>query len=381
MKEIYLDNASTTKTDEEVIKTIKKYYADDYGNPSSIHYKGQKARESVEKSRKIIAESINADADEIFFTSGGTESNNLALKGIFFASNKDKKHIITTSIEHKSVIESCGWLKEEGAVISYIDVDSEGFLDSEKLKKEINENTILVSVIHGNNEIGTIQDIEKIGEICKEKGVYFHIDACQSYLKKEINVKKMNIDLISMNSHKIHGPKGVGALYIKKNTKIKPLFHGGHQESGLRSGTENVAGIVGFAKAVEIWKKSDIEKMKELNKLLIDSVLKIEGSVLNGTKNTEKRLCNNTHFSFKRVEGESILGLLNEEGIFISTGSACSERNIEQNYVLKAIGLNHEYSNGSIRVTISKFTTKEEIETLVKKLSEVISKLRSISPI
>ncbi|MEK6833303.1 MAG: cysteine desulfurase family protein, partial [Nanoarchaeota archaeon] len=270
--EIYFDNASTTKVDNKVIKEMLPYFTENFGNASSQHEVGIRAKKVLEESRKVVANSIKANPNEIIFTSGGTESNNLALKGLFFANYPKKNHIVTTKIEHDSIIQTCRWLESQGAKITYLNVNREGFVNLDELKKEINNKTFLASIIHGNNEIGTIQNIEAIGKICREKGVLFHIDACQSFTKTPIDVNKQNIDLITLNSHKIYGPKGVGALYIREGIKITPLFHGGGHEKKLRSGTENVAGIVGFAKAVKILNNKDIIKMKKLRDKLIEGL-------------------------------------------------------------------------------------------------------------
>jgi len=268
MRSIYLDNASTTKVDEKVLKSMIPYFSEKYGNASSQHIIGQEAKRALEESRKIIAKSIGAKLDEIIFTGSGTESNNFVLKGLFF-SNVDKNHIITTKIEHDCIMNTCKWLEKRGARITYLDVDEKGFVNLEQLKNSISSQTLVVSIIHGNNEIGTIQDLEAIGKICSEKGVYFHTDACQSYTKVKIDVKKQNLGFVTLNAHKIHGPKGVGALYIKSGIKITPLLHGGGHEKGLRSSTENIPGIVGFAKAVKISSFSDVKKMKKIRDKLI----------------------------------------------------------------------------------------------------------------
>lgn len=379
-KQIYFDNASTTKVDEKVLKTMIPYFSDKFGNASSVHDKGREARNAMEKSRKIIAKSINAKSNEIYFTSGGTESNNWALKGLFFE-NKDngKNHIITTKIEHDCVLNSCKWLERQGARVTYLDVDPDGLINLEDLKNSINSKTLVVSIIHGNNEIGTIQDLEAIGKICKEKGVLFHTDACQSFTKTELNVKKMNLDLVTLNAHKIHGPKGVGALYICDGIKIIPLMHGGGHERKLRSGTENVSGIVGFAKAVEIANKKDIEKMTKLRDELIDGILKIDNIKLNGS--IKNRLCNNINVSFSNIEGEAVGGYLEQKGILTSTGSACASNTLEQSHVLKSIGRTPVEINSSIRISISKFTTKEEVNYFLKVLPNIVKKLRRFSPL
>ena len=382
MREIYLDNAATTKVDEKVLKEMLPYFSEKFGNASSQHMKGQEAKNALERSRKIIAKSINARTGEIFFTSGGTEGNNFTIKGLFFVNkeaNTGKNHIITTKIEHDCILNTCKWLEKQGAKVTYLGVDREGFIDIEQLKKEINEKTIVVSVIHGNNEIGTIQDLTAIGKICHEKGVLFHTDACQSYTKLEIDVKKMNLDLVTLNSHKIHGPKGVGALYIKEGIKITPLFHGGGHEGKMRSGTENVSGIVGFAGAVNIASKKDIEKMKNMRDKIIETILKIPNTRLNGAK--EKRLCNNINVSFMNIEGESIGGYLEQDGIYTSTGSACQSHSLESSHVLKALGLSPLEANSSLRISISKFTNEEEIDYLLKVLPKIVEKLRRLSPL
>ncbi|MFA4952743.1 MAG: cysteine desulfurase family protein [Candidatus Pacearchaeota archaeon] len=382
MKQIYLDNAATTKVDGKVLKAMIPYFNEKYGNASSQHQVGQEAKNALEKSRKIIAKSINAKTNEIIFTSGGTESNNLALKGLFFANretNTGKNHIITTRIEHDCILNSCKWLETQGAKVTYLDVDKEGFVNPKDIENAITNKTILVSVIHGNNEIGTIQDLEAIGKICKEKKVLFHTDACQSYTKTDLNVKKMNLDLVTLNSHKIHGPKGVGALYIREGVKIIPLFHGGGHEKKIRSGTENVPGIIGFAEAVETIGKKDLKRMEELRDKLIDSVLKIPNTKLNGAR--KKRLCNNINISFMNIEGEAIGGYLENEGIYTSTGSACQSHTLESSHVLKAINLSPLEANSSIRMSLSKFTTEEEIDYVLKVLPKVVEKLRRLSPL
>ncbi|MEM4625182.1 MAG: cysteine desulfurase family protein [Candidatus Pacearchaeota archaeon] len=382
MKEVYLDNAATTRVDSRVIEEVRKCMSINYGNASSIHKKGENAKELLEYSRKIIASSINALPEEIYFTSGGTESNNLAIKGLalkVYLGDRNKNHIITTKIEHDSVINVCESLKKFGFQITYLNVDKEGFIDYKELEESITPNTLLVSIIHGNNEIGTIQDIQQIGDICRKKSVLFHIDACQSFTKTLIDVKRQNIDLISLNAHKIHGPKGVGALFIKNGIKINPLFDGGGQERGLRSGTENIPAIVGFAKAVQISSSHEISKISKLRDKLIAGLEKIPGSKLNGPKG-ERRLCNNVNFIFKGVEGESIVGYLSEMGIYASTGSACSSKSLKASHVLLSIGVKQEEAHGSLRLSLSKFTTEEEIRYAISSITKVIKRLRDISP-
>ena len=380
MKQIYLDDAATTQVDKKVIKAMLPYFSEKYGNASSQHLIGQEAKRALEESRRIIAKSIGAKDDEIIFTSGGTESNNLVLKGLFFANKgTGKNHIITTKIEHDCIMNSCKWLEKYGAKVTYLNVDEQGFVNPKDIENAITSETFLVSIIHGNNEIGVIQDIEKIGKICKEKQVYFHIDACQSYTKTPINIKKQNLDLVTLNAHKIHGPKGVGALYIRNGIKIEPLLHGGGHEKGLRSGTENIPGIVGFAKAVKLAKNKYINYMEDLRDYFIDEILKIENTKLNGGK--ENRLCNNVNICFNNIEGESVGGYLDAYGISSSTGSACSSHSLEVSHVLKAIGKTDLQANTSIRLSLSKFNTKEEIDYVLDVLNKVVEKLRRMSPI
>ncbi len=378
MKTIYLDNAATTKVDDEVLKEMLPYFTAKYANASSSHAMGQEAKQALEKSRRIIAKSIGAKTHEIIFTSGGTEANNFALKGLFFQNYPQKDHIITTKIEHDCVLNTCKWLEKQGARVTYLDVDEKGFVNPEDVEKAITDKTIVVSIIHGNNEIGTIQDLDAIGKICRKKGVLLHTDACQSFTKVPINVRKQNLDLVTLNAHKIHGPKGVGALYIREGIEIIPLMHGGGHEKKLRSGTENVSGIMGFAKAAEIAKQKDTEKMKELRDKIIEGLLKIPNVRLNGSK--EKRLCNNVNVSFNNIEGEAVGGYLENYGIYTSTGSACSSHTLETSHVLKALGLTPLQANSSLRISISKYTTEEEIDYFLKILVKIVEKLRRISP-
>ena len=386
MKTTYLDNASSTKVDERVLKAMLPYFSEKYANASSKHEAGQQIREAVENSRKIIAKEINVKSNEIIFTSGGTESNNFALKGLFFynkQNNSEKNHIITTKIEHASILESCKFLEKQGAKITYLDVDKEGFIDLKQLEKSITKKTFLVSIIHGNNEIGIIQDLEKIGKICKEKKVLFHTDACQSFTKTFLDVKQQNLDLISLNSHKIHGPKGIGALYIREGTKIIPLIHGGGHEFQKRSGTENVPGIISFAEAVKISNTKDNQRMIILRDKLINGLLKIPNTRLNGAigyseKHKEKRLCNNINISFKNIDAEMLQSYLEKKGIYVSAGSACQSHINKSSHVLKAIGLKENEINGSIRISISKYTTKKEVEYFLGEIRKVVGRLRRI---
>jgi len=378
-KEIYLDSAATTKVDEKVVKEMLPYFTEKYGNASSTHLMGEEARRAIEESRVAIARSVGAKYKEIIFTGSGTEANNLAVKGLFFQNYPEKNHIIIVKIEHDCVYNACKWLETQGAKVTYLDVDSEGFMNPEDVKNAITDKTILVSIIHGNNEIGTIQDLETIGKICREKNVLFHTDACQSYTKVLIDVKKQNVDLMTINAQKIHGPKGVAALYIREGVKIVPLLHGGGHEFKVRSSTENVPGIVGFAKAVKISSNSDIKKMTFLRDKLIKGLLEIPNVKLNGPR--ENRLCNNVNVSFNNIEGEAVGSFLNAKGIFGSTGSACSSKSLEPSHVLLAIGLTPLQANSSIRLSLSKFTTEEEIDYVLKELKIIVEKLRKISPL
>jgi len=376
---IYLDNGATTMVDPEVVEAIDEYNIEKYGNASSGHHKGVEAKNALEKSRHVIAESIKANDEEIIFTSGGTEANNFAIKGIAFA-NKDKgNHIIISEVEHDCVLNCCKWLETQGFDVTYLDVDGEGFVSAEALEGAITDKTILVSIIHANNEIGVIQDLKKLYEVCKKNNVLLHTDACQSYTKTEVNINYA--DLITLNAHKLHGPKGVGALYVKKGIKITPLLHGGGHERNLRSGTENVPNVVGFAKAVELANdEKHVKYMTELRDYFIEQVLKIEDTTLNGPKG-DKRLCNNVNVSFRYIEGESIVADLDIMGICASTGSACSSHTLDPSHVMMAIDDNHERAHSSIRFTVSRFSTKEELDYTLENLKKTIEKLRKISPL
>ena len=383
-RKIYLDNAATKRVKKEVIDEMGKYFDELYGNPSSQLYElGRKSKEAIEKSRKIVADFLNAEEKEIYFTAGGTESDNWALKGVAFANfNKGKNHIITTKIEHHAIIHTCEYLEKFGIETTYLDVDRYGLIDLEKLKEAIRPETMLISIMFANNEIGTIQHIEEIGEIAKKNGVLFHVDAVQALGSVRIDVKKQHIDLMSMSAHKISGPKGVGALYIKKGTKIDNFIHGGGQERGRRAGTEGVQNIVGFGKAVEIAARdfNNNEKLTVLRNRLIEGIKNnIPDVVLNG--HPTQRLPNNVNFSYKYVEGESILLLLDMEGIAASSGSACTSGSLDPSHVLLATGLDHGTAHGSIRFTLSEEITEEDIDFVVETMKKIITKLRAMSPI
>ena len=379
MKRIYLDYAATTPVDPRVSKTMEPFLSENFGNTMSLHSFGQEAKIVLEESREKLAGVINANPNEIIFTSSATESNNLALKGSALASKKG--HIIISSIEHHCVVESAKWLAKNGFEITEISVDKFGEGNPEDIKKAITEKTILVSVIHASNEIGTIQPITEIGKICKEKNVLFHTDASQSFGKILIDVKKMNIDLLTASSHKIYGPKGAGLLYIREGINIAPLLHGGGQENGLRSSTVNVGAIAGFAAAAEIYKKEGKKENQKLIKLrdkLIKELLKIKGSHLNG--DPKKRLPNNVNVRFDFVEGESLVIQLDMHGIACSTGSACSSATLEPSHVLLATGLKPEQAHGSLRITLGRWTTEKDINYLLKVLPKIVKKIREISP-
>ena len=381
-KKIYLDYAATTPADPRVIKAVLPYLSEKYVNTMSLHQFGQKSRQAIEKSRKQVADLMGAQPNEIVFTSSATESNNLAIKGIAFANRNKGRHIIISSIEHPCIIESSKWLEKQDFKITQLKVDKYGLINPEQVKKAIKRDTILVSIMHANNEIGTIQPIAEIGKICQDKGVYFHTDAAQSFGKVSIDVNKMNVDLLTASSHKMYGPKGAACLFVRKGTKIEPLLHGGEHEFGLRSSTVNVADIVGFGEACKICLKEMKQEAKRLTQLrdrLIKGVLKnIEFSHLNG--HPKKRLSNNANFWFDFIEGEALVMQLDLEGIAGSTGSACSSEKLEPSHVLLAIGLKPEQAHGSLRLTLGRWTTQKEIDKTLKVLSKVINKLRKISP-
>lgn len=381
MKKIYFDYAATTSVDRRVIEEMTPYFAHKFGNTMSLHSFGQEAKIALEKSREVIAKTINAKPNEIVFTSSATESNNFALKGIAFANKGRGKHIIISAIEHPCIIESAVWLEKQGFEITKIGVDKYGMVKPQDVKDAIKKNTILVSVLFASNEIGTIQPIDKIGKICRESGVYFHTDASQALGKIKIDVAKMNIDLLTASSHKLYGPKGVGFLYIKNRVNIEPIIHGGGQENGLRGSSVNIPAIVGFSKAIEICNKEMEKEEKRLAVLrdkLIKEVLKIESSRLNG--HPTKRLANNANFSFSYIEGESLLIQLDMEGICASTGSACSSFKLEPSHVLMATGLKPQEAHGSLRITIGRFTSEEDVDYLLKVLPKAVKKIRAISP-
>lgn len=379
MKRIYLDHAATTPADSRVVKAMAPYHSKKYGNPSSLYSDAMEAKMAVDDAREKVATLVNAKPEEIVFTSGGTESNNLALKGVAFA--KKKGHIITSNIEHHAILHPAEWLQKQGFKVTYLPVAEDGILDAQSVADAIKKDTILITIMHANNEIGTIEPVEEIGTIAAGHGIPFHTDAVQSVGKIPVDVDKMKVGMLSMSSHKLYGPKGVGALYVRKGVKIEPLFHGGGHERKKRSGTENVPGIVGFGKACEIAKSEMGEEAKRLTKLrdrLIKETLKIENSWLNG--HAKKRLPGNANFGFKFIEGESIILELDGNGISANTGSACSTKSLKPSHVLTAIGLATEYTHGSLRITLGKQNTEKEIDYVIGTLPKVIGRLREMSP-
>jgi cysteine desulfurase len=383
-QKIYLDNAATTQVDERVVLSMLPYHSEEYGNASSLHSYGTHAKEILDRSRRKLASFIGAEPNEIVFTSGGTEANNLALKGIAFANRSKGNHIIVSTIEHDCVLNVCKWLETQGFYITYLPVDNTGVVDVNELKKFINPKTILVSVMHANNEIGALEPIEEIGQICKNFNVPFHSDACQSFGKIPIDVNKSALSLLSLNSHKIYGPKGVGALYVRKGLNIVPLLHGGGQEGGLRSTTENLPGIVGFVNAAELCiegMKKENSKLLTLRRKLTDFLFEnFENVYINGSE--DNKLPGLLNFSFHGLEGETIrlLLLLDEKGIAVSAGSACSSNDKTNNasHVLQAIGLNQFEARGGIRVSFGRYSTEDDLERFKIALTESINSLTSI---
>lgn len=373
---IYLDNIATTRVDPLVEEAMKPYLREFYGNASSIHKQGTKASVGIEKARLIIAAKINAHPEEIYFTSGGTEANNWALKGVFYASKFNKSHIIISSIEHPSIYETASWLAKNGAEFTFLSVDKKGLIKIDSLRKSIKKNTILVSVIHASNEVGTIEPVEDIGNICKERNIYFHTDACQSFTKVKIDVEKQGLDLATFNAHKCHGPKGVGALYIRKGTQIDPLLHGGGQEKEMRSGTYNTPLITGFGKAIEIASESDILKMESKRDHFIKMICgKIDKVHLNGAQRND-RVCNNINLGFEGLSGKQLLLELNKKNVFISAGSACSSTRLTPSIVLKSMSQSDESAHSAVRIGLSKWTTDEELIITANYIEEIVKKLR-----
>jgi cysteine desulfurase len=383
MKRIYLDYAATTPADPEVVKAMLPYFSEIFGNPSSLHYFGRQANNAVEGARVTAADFLGTKPEEIIFTSGGTESDNFALKGTAFANSLKGKHIITSNIEHHAVLESCQFLERSGFKVTYLPVQSNGILNPDEVKKAITKGTILISVMHANNEIGSIQQISEIGKIAKENNIYFHTDAVQSFGHIPVNVDALNIDMLSASAHKIYGPKGVGLLYIRKGTKIHAFLNGGSQEKKLRASTHNVPGIVGFGKAIELASKNmEKETFQMLNlrdKLITGIIANIENTKLNG--DSKQRLPNNVNFSIKFVEGEGMVLGLDLDGIAVSSGSACTSGSLEPSHVLKAIGRTADLAHGSVRFSFGKFNTSEEVDYALEKFIKIVTRLRKMSPL
>ena len=374
----YFDNAATTKIDEEVFKEMLPYLTLEYGNPSTLYSIGRRAKEAIEKSRNRVAKVLNCNSKEIYFTGGGSESDNAIIRGIAYANKNRGNHIITSKIEHLAVLETCRQLEKEGFEITYLNVDEKGFINLGELENSIKDNTILISIMFANNEIGTIQPIEKIGNIAKKYKIYFHTDAVQAVGTEKIDVKKLNLDALSLSGHKIYGPKGVGAMYIKNNVRFNKFINGGHQEYNKRAGTENLAGIVGLGKAIELIHKNfdeDNKKILKLRNLYVDNIEKsINNIKINGDRN--KRLIGNSSISFKNINGDKLLAKLDEKDICVSTGSACNSTSDEPSHVLISIGLEKQFISGTLRVTIGKNNTEEEVEYLIKSLIKIINELR-----
>ena len=380
---IYLDNAGTTKMSKSVISAMTPFFDEIYGNASSLHTMGQIAKEHLENARERVAKCLNANPNEIYFTSGGSESDNWAIiNACKLGAKKGKKHIISSTIEHHAILHTLKEMEKQGFKVTYLPVYENGIVKVEDFKNAIREDTCLVTIMFANNEIGTIQPIEEIGKICNEKGIIFHTDAVQAVGHTRIDVKEMNIDLLSFSAHKFHGPKGVGVLYCKKTTPLFNLIYGGAQEGNRRAGTENLAGIMGLTVALEeaIYEMEDVNRKEIcLRNKLIENLSKIPRSKING--DLEKRLANNVNICFEGIEGESLLLLLDDKGICASSGSACTSGSLDPSHVLLAIGLVHEVAHGSLRLTLSKYTTEEEIDEVIKVVPEIVDYLRKISPV
>ncbi|OIP90410.1 MAG: cysteine desulfurase NifS [Syntrophaceae bacterium CG2_30_49_12] len=383
MKRIYLDHAATTPVDYRVVEAMLPCFHEVFGNPSSVHAIGQEARRIVEGVRSKIASFLAAKIEEIIFTSGGTESDNTAIKGVAQAMKDRGNHIITSSIEHHAVLETCKYLEKHGFHVTYLKNDKAGLVDPDEVRRAITGKTILISIMHANNEIGTIEPIAEIGKIARQRGIFFHTDAVQTFGHLPIDVNELHVDLLSASAHKLCGPKGVGILYVREGTKMVPFMHGGEQEGGRRASTHNVPGIVGLGKAVELAKETmgeEAEKLTSLRDKMIRGILEgIDDSVLNG--HPVKRLPNNINVSLGYIEGEAIIMYLDREGIACATGSACTSASMEPSHVLAAIGLTHDFAHGSLRLTMGRATSEEDIVYVLKVLPVIADKLRSISPL
>jgi len=379
MRTVYLDYAATTPVAPEVMKRMEPYFSEKYGNASSLHSLGREAKRALEESRAAVAAFLKADPSEIVFTSGATEANNLAVKGTAMANRTKGKHVITSRIEHPCVMESCRWLEKQGFEVTYLPVDGNGLVDPAALEKAVRKDTILVSIMHANNEIGTVEPVKELAAVCQKKGVAFHTDAVQAYGKVPLSMD--GVSMLSASGHKIYGPKGVGILFAKSGTRLEPLMSGGGHERGFRSGTENVAGAVGFAAATELMRKemaTEAERQTKLRDALIKSMLSVPESRLNG--HATKRLPNNTNFSFAYIEGESLILRLDDAGVMASTGSACSSPKLEPSHVLLALGLPHALAHGSLRMTLGRTTMRQDVDYVAGVLPGIVEDLRKISP-
>jgi len=380
---IYIDHSATSPVDPEVFEAMKPYFTDSFGNASTLYSLGREGKKAMESAREEVASIIGAEAKEIIFTSGGTESDNIAILGAAYKLKKKGNHIITSDIEHPAVDETCRYLEKNGFTVTYLPVYEDGIVKVKDLEDAITDKTILITIMHANNEIGTIQPITEIGRIAHENNIYFHTDAVQTVGKIPVNVKELNVDMLSLSAHKLYGPKGIGALYLRQGVRIEPIMHGGGHEKGIRPGTENVPGIVGLGKACSIAKENlqmDAQKLTSLREMLIDNVLaENEDSYLNGHRT--KRLPNNANFRFTGIEGESLILHLDAKGIATSTGSACSSIKLEPSHVLMAIGLKEVEAHGSLRISLGHENTEEDIEYTITAIKEVVEKLRKMSPL
>ncbi len=379
-RKVYLDHGATTPLRKEVLDEMMPYLTNSFGNPSSIHSFGREARVAVEKARQQVADAIGASPNEIIFTSGGTEADNMAIQGVARALSSRGTHIITSAIEHHAVLDACQSLEKEGFSLTYLPVDKYGLVQLKDLEKAIRPETILVTIMFANNEIGTVQDVAGIGKICRSRGVYFHTDAVQAIGQLDVNVQEQNIDLLSMSAHKFYGPKGIGVLYKRQGVKLKPIIFGGGQERKFRPGTEYVAGIVGMGKAIELAvaeMETKTAKMRELRDYFVAGLLEIGGVTLNG--HPQQRLPNNVNVSIHNAEGEALLLNLDMEGVAASSGSACTSGSLEPSHVLRAIGLKHEVAHGSLRLTLGKDTEREDIDYTLKVLKPIVARLRKIT--
>ncbi|MBS4540050.1 cysteine desulfurase NifS [Clostridium sp. D2Q-11] len=383
MRDVYMDNAATTPVKKEIVESMIPYFTENYGNPSSIYRRGRDSKKAIDESRDLVAKILGASSREIYFTSGGSESDNWAIKGVALGNKNKGNHIITTKIEHHAVLHTCQYLERNGFEVTYLDVDEYGMISLDDLKKAINKNTILISIIYANNEVGTIQPIKEIGKIAKDNDIYFHTDAVQAVGNIEIDVDELGVDLLSLSAHKFYGPKGVGALYIRKGVKLNPYIHGGAQERNRRAGTENIAAIVGLAKALEL-AYNNLESHNEnliylRNKLIKGIMNEISYVKLNG--HPEKRLPGNVNVSIEFIEGEALLLSLDMVGIAASSGSACTSGSLDPSHVLLAMGLPHEIAHGSLRLSLGDFNTEEEVDYVIENLAKIVQRLRDMSPL